>query len=70
MMRELRRKVARIVMIVVTLATIYVLTQLSDPEYVPGIGWVPTMFVGILSVYWAVQYAELPGFQIYYEKEK
>ena len=67
-MRDLRRRVARMVMIVVTLATIYVLTQLADPEYVPGIGWVPTMFAGILAMYWAVQYAELPGFPVIEEK--
>lgn len=44
------------------MAMIYVLSQLGDPEYVPGIGWVPAIFSGILAVYWAVQYAELPGF--------
>jgi hypothetical protein len=56
-------------MIVVTIATIYVLSQMGDPEYVPSIGWVGASFVEILAAYWAVQYAELPGFPRQYEKE-
>ena len=68
-MRDLRRRVARVTIAVVTLAIIYVLAQLGDPEYVPGIGWVPATFMGILAMYWAVQYAELPGFPVI-EKEE
>jgi hypothetical protein len=69
-MRDLRRKVARVTITVVTLAIGYVITQLGDPEYVPGIGWVPATFMGILATLWAVQYAELPGFPVIEEKEE
>jgi uncharacterized membrane protein YwzB len=68
-MNDIRKKVARVIMIVVTIATIYVLTQMGNPEYVPSIGWVGASFVEILAAYWAVQYAELPGFPRQYEKE-
>ena len=64
-MNDLRKKVARLIMIVVTVSVVYVLNQLGDPEYVPSIGWVGASFVGSLATWWAVQYAELPWFQIY-----
>jgi hypothetical protein len=69
-MRDLRRKVARVTITVVTIAIGYVITQLGDPEYVPGIGWVPATFMGILATLWAARYCELPGFPVVYNDKE
>jgi hypothetical protein len=61
-MRELRRRVARLIMFVVAIAVIYVLTQLGDPEYVPAPGWVIATASCGIATWWAAQYCELPGF--------
>ncbi len=61
-MRDLRRKVARVIMIVTALAITYVITQLGDPEYVPAPGWVVATLAGGLATWWASQYCEWPGF--------
>lgn len=70
MMRSLRRKISRMIMIVVALTTIYVISQMGDPEYVPAPGWVIATFTGGLATLWASQYCEWPGFPVIEEKEK
>ena len=61
-MRELRKKVARVIMIVVTIAVTYVIIQMGDPTYVPAPGWVIVTAAGGLATWWASQYCEFPGF--------
>lgn len=68
MMRSLRRKIARIIMIVVALTTIYVLSQMGDPTYVPAPGWVLATLTGGLATWWASQYVEWPGFPVIEEE--
>lgn len=61
-MRSLRKKIARMVITVVTLAVVYILTQMGDPDYVPAPGWLIVTTAGGLSTWWASQYCEFPGF--------